>query len=111
MVSVLSSTNTFILICSIKHSEENVTVDCEIRTLEIGDFSELSLAEECNLNKIVLNAALLVEVLRDIDNESDELDILLSPAPPHFRMTTNSVKVILKVFKYLYLSIFDILHL
>lgn len=79
--------------CSIKHCEENVTVNCEIRTLEVGDSAELSLADECNLNKIILNAAPLVELLQNVDNASDELGLLLSPAPPYFRITTNGVTV------------------
>lgn len=62
--------------------------------MEVGDFCELSLADECNLNKVVINAASLVEVLQNVDNASDELGILLSPAPPYFRITTNSVMVI-----------------
>lgn len=76
-----------------KHSEENITVDCEIKTLEIDEFDGLSLAEQCNLNKVVLNAGPLVEILQDLDNASDELELLLSPDAPYLKITTNSVNV------------------
>lgn len=80
-------------ISSLKHSEESITVDCEIKTLDAGDFSGLSLAEECNLNKVVLNAAPLVEILQDLDNASDELELLLSPDAPYLKITTCSITV------------------
>lgn len=63
--------------------------------MEVGDFSELSLADECNINKVILNAAPLVEILQRLDSASDELELLISPEPPHFRISTNSNTVIL----------------
>lgn len=78
---------------SLKHSDENVTVDCEIKTLEVEDFSGLSLADECNLNKVVLNAGPLAEILQDLDNASDELELMLSPDAPCLKITTNSISV------------------
>lgn len=57
------------------------------------DFSGLSLADECNLNKVVLNAGPLVEILQDLDNASDELELLLSPEAPYLKITTNSISV------------------
>lgn len=68
-------------------------VDCELKTLEIDGFSSLSLAEECNLNKVVLNASPLVEILQDLDNASDELELFLSPNEPYFKIITNSINV------------------
>lgn len=82
------------MFCSLKHSEENITVDCQIRTMDVGDFSEISLSDECNLNKVVLNAIPLAEILQDLDNASDELELLLSPEPPYIKITTNSIMVI-----------------
>lgn len=76
-----------------KHNEESITVDCEIKTLEVEEFDGLSLADECNLNKVVLNAATLVEILHDLDNTSDELELLLSPDAPYLKITTNSLSV------------------
>lgn len=59
----------------------------------MDEFVGLSLSDECNLNKVVLNAAALVEVLHDLDNASDELELLLSPDAPYLKITTNSVSV------------------
>lgn len=61
--------------------------------MDVGDFSELSLADECNLNKIVLNAQPLVEVLQGLDSTSDELELMLSPDPPYFKISTNGLAV------------------
>lgn len=68
-------------------------VDCEIKTLEVGDFSGVSLADECNASKVVLNAAPLVDILQDLDNAADELELLISPDAPYLKMTTNSISV------------------
>lgn len=75
----------------IKHSEENITTDCEIKTLDVDEFTELSLADECSLNKIVMDAGVFVEILSDLDNTSDELELKISPDPPYFRVITNSI--------------------
>jgi cell cycle checkpoint protein len=75
----------------VKHSDENITVDCEINTMNVDDFPDVSLAEECDLNKIVLNASILVEILQRLDNAADELTIALSPEPPHFALSATGV--------------------
>lgn len=82
-----------IYLSSLKHNDENITVDCEIKTLDIGDYSSLSLIDECNLNKVVLNATPFVEVLHDLDQASDELELLLSPEAPYVKITTSSITV------------------
>lgn len=80
----------------LKHNEENISVNCEIQTMDADEFSELSLSEECNSNKVVLNANALTEVLNELDPTSDDFKILLSPDPPYFRITTNSTMVVRK---------------
>lgn len=76
-----------------KHNEENITVDCEIQTLNLGDFNDLTLSEECNLNKIVVEANIFVELLQRLDNSADEVRFTLSPTAPFFTLTTNGVSV------------------
>lgn len=76
-----------------KHSEENITVDCEIKTIDIDNNPDVSLAEECNLNKIVINAGILVEILQRLDNIADELTIAISPDPPHFTLASEGIAV------------------
>lgn len=76
-----------------KHSEENITVDCEIQTLNLGEFNDITLADECNLNKIVINANIFVELLQRLDNCADEVEFTLKPTVPFFTITTNGVAV------------------
>ncbi|XP_023019577.1 radiation insensitive 1 isoform X2 [Leptinotarsa decemlineata] len=73
------------------HNEENITVDCEIKTMNIDDINDVSLADECNLNKIVLNASICVELLNRLDNSADELKIILSPDPPFITFATTGI--------------------
>ncbi|EEZ97345.1 cell cycle checkpoint protein RAD1 [Tribolium castaneum] len=75
----------------VKHSEENITVDCEIKTLNADDSPDFSLAEECNLNKVVFNANMLTEVLQRLDNGADDITISLNPDPPHFTLSTTGI--------------------
>ncbi|XP_066150473.1 cell cycle checkpoint protein RAD1 [Euwallacea fornicatus] len=73
------------------HSEENITVDCEIKTMNMDEFENLSLAEECNLNKIVINANIFCELLQSLDNMADELQITFSPEYPFFQLKSRSL--------------------
>lgn len=75
------------------HGEDNVTVDCEIRTLNIDDFNDISLADECGLNKMVINANIFVELLTRLDNLADTLKIVFSPDPPYFTLITTGIAV------------------
>ena len=75
------------------HGEENITVDCEIRTMNLGDFDNPSLAEECNTNKIVINANIFAELLQRLDNSADEVKITFSPEYPYFTLKTTSLSV------------------
>ncbi|XP_018321800.1 cell cycle checkpoint protein RAD1-like isoform X2 [Agrilus planipennis] len=82
----------------LKHQEENIIVDCEIKTMDVEDeFPDVNLAEECNLNNVVLNAGHFVEILSNIDHNSDELELFLSPEPPYFRITTYGVLVMVRL--------------
>lgn len=75
------------------HSEDHVTVDCEIRTMNLEDYNEISLADECNQNKIVINANLFSELLSRLDNFADELKVKLSPDPPYFSLIASGIAV------------------
>lgn len=82
------------------NSEENITVDCEMKTMTINDFENPSLAEECNLNKIVINASIFVELLQRLDSPGDDLRILFSPDYPHFTLKSTSLNVSVVEFQY-----------
>ncbi|XP_065156955.1 uncharacterized protein Rad1 [Atheta coriaria] len=79
----------FILI--IKHSEENIIVDCEFATMTVDDYQEVYLLEECNENTIVFNGDGLIDVLSDIDISSDDYEVTISNNLPNFQLTTNSI--------------------
>lgn len=82
------------------NSEENITVDCEMKTMTINDFESPSLAEECNLNKIVIKANIFVELLQRLDSPGDDLRILFSPDYPHFTLKSTSLNVSFVDFDY-----------
>ncbi|XP_028155635.1 cell cycle checkpoint protein RAD1-like [Diabrotica virgifera virgifera] len=71
--------------------EENITVDCEIRTMNVDDFTDVSLADECNLNKMVIGANILAELLNRLNNSADDLKVTLSPDPPYFTLSTTGI--------------------
>ncbi|KAJ8984258.1 hypothetical protein NQ317_007490 [Molorchus minor] len=73
------------------HNEENITVDCEIRTMNVEDGSSISLAEECDLNKMVIDANILVELLHRLDNNADEVTLKFSPDPPYFTLCCSGI--------------------
>lgn len=76
-----------------KHLEENIIVDCDIKTFSTDDFHNVSLADECNLNKMVVNANIFQELLYRLDNSADEVHIKLSPDPPYFSLTATGRSV------------------
>ncbi|CAH1173532.1 unnamed protein product [Phaedon cochleariae] len=73
------------------HNEENITIDCEIRTMNVEDYNDISLADECNLNKVVINASIFVELLNRLDNSADELKVSLNPDPPYLTLVTTGI--------------------
>ncbi|KAJ8918918.1 hypothetical protein NQ315_016820 [Exocentrus adspersus] len=74
-----------------KHKDENITVDCEIRTMNVDETRALSLADECDLNKIVINASILVDLLQRLDNFADEITLTISPDPPYFTLKATGI--------------------
>lgn len=78
---------------SLTHSEDHVTVECDIKTMNIEDFNEISLADVCNQNRIVINANLFTELLNRLDNLADELKVILSPNPPYFSLIATGIAV------------------
>ncbi|KAF5277562.1 hypothetical protein FQA39_LY18453 [Lamprigera yunnana] len=79
----------FPLCLLIKHNEEDVTIDCQIQTMDVDDNMHL-LSDECTLYKVIFYANRFLDILMDLDSTSDDLELLLSPNPPYFRMSTSS---------------------
>lgn len=76
-----------------KHNEENITVDCEIRTMNVDDCNDVSLADECDSNKMVINANILVDLLQRLDNLTDVVTLTMSPDPPYFTLKSTGIAV------------------
>ncbi|KAJ8967127.1 hypothetical protein NQ314_003079 [Rhamnusium bicolor] len=71
-------------LCLVMSHEGHITVDCEIRTMNVDNYNDISLADECDLNKMVINANIFAEILYRLDNSADEVKLTLSPDPPIF---------------------------
>lgn len=70
-----------------------MTADCEIKTLSVNDYTEPCLAQQCTLNKVILQAGEFVDLLSDLDNDSDELELVISPDYPNLKLTSCGVSV------------------
>ncbi|KAJ8951498.1 hypothetical protein NQ318_000194 [Aromia moschata] len=73
------------------HNDENIIVDCEIRTMNVDDYSGINLADECDTNKMVINANIFAELLHRLDNHADELKLCFSPNAPYFTLSTTGI--------------------
>lgn len=73
------------------HSEENITADCDIKTMEADDLAELSLADECTLNNIVVNSNQFVNLLAELDSSADVFELFTSPDAPFFKICTIGI--------------------
>lgn len=80
-----------------KHNEINVTIDSSIKTVNMEDFVDVSLSEECNLNKIVIEAPILLEILQRLDNLSDDLTFQIDTGPPYFTLISTGIAVIINI--------------
>ncbi|RZF46464.1 hypothetical protein LSTR_LSTR012539 [Laodelphax striatellus] len=71
--------------------EGGIITDCSLKTKDAIEILEFDFPVENELNKIIFRASDLKEILNDIDTNSESIEILISPNPPHFRITTNSI--------------------
>jgi cell cycle checkpoint protein len=68
--------------------EGGVITDCSIRTLEAEEILDFNFCAANVLNKIILRSECLKEVFAELDSSSDLIEILISPDPPYFRIST-----------------------
>ncbi|KDR12148.1 cell cycle checkpoint protein RAD1 [Zootermopsis nevadensis] len=68
--------------------EGGVITDCSIKTSESEEILDFNFSAANVLNKIILRSECLKEVFAELDSSSDLIEILLSPDPPYFRITT-----------------------
>jgi cell cycle checkpoint protein len=68
--------------------EGGIITNCSIRILEAGEILDFNFCAANVLNKIILQSECLKEVFAELDSSSDLVEILLSPDPPYFRIST-----------------------
>ncbi|KAK7069646.1 ssDNA endodeoxyribonuclease [Halocaridina rubra] len=68
--------------------EGGVITDCKIRTQEADDTLEFNFCATAVINKVIMKAECLREIFSELDGSSEVLEILLSPDPPYFRLST-----------------------
>ena len=62
--------------------------DCSINTMEADETLDFDFCSANVVNKIIMAAECLREAFAELDMSSDVLEVLLSPSPPHFRLST-----------------------
>lgn len=62
--------------------------------MEADDLAELSLADECTLNNIVVNSNQFVNLLAELDSSADVFELFTSPDAPFFKICTIGILVI-----------------
>ncbi|KAJ9576900.1 hypothetical protein L9F63_006518, partial [Diploptera punctata] len=69
--------------------EGGVITDCSIRTLEPEDILDFNFQAANVLNKIIFRSECLKDIFAELDSSSDLIEMILSPDPPYFRITTS----------------------
>jgi len=70
--------------------DQGVRTDCGLRTIDAGDgVTDFNFRAVPILNKVIIKSECLKEALNELDWSGDVLTVLLSPDPPHFRLTTS----------------------
>lgn len=68
--------------------EAGVLTDCSIQTHEADETLDFDFCSTNVVNKLIMSAECLREAFSELDMTSDVLEIVLSPDPPHCRLTT-----------------------
>ena len=62
--------------------------DCSIQTRDADETLDFDFTSANVVNKIIMKAECLREAFAELDMSSDVIEVLLSPSPPYFRLTT-----------------------
>lgn len=73
---------------SILIEEDGIITDCSLKTQTPDELLDFHLEPENVVNKVVLQTELLKDILSELDTTSDLIELLLSPSPPFFRIST-----------------------
>lgn len=71
--------------------EGGVLTDCKIRTQEADDTLDFNFSSAGVVNKVIMRSECLREIFSELDGSSEILEILMSPDPPHFRLSTFGI--------------------
>jgi len=70
--------------------ESNVNADCGIQTLDTEPILDFQFRSEPIHNKCIIKSEELKEALNDLDLSANRVSFMMSPDPPHFRLSTDS---------------------
>ncbi|XP_067015316.1 cell cycle checkpoint protein RAD1 [Anabrus simplex] len=68
-----------------------VITDCSIKTMEPEEMLDFTSASSNVLNKVILRSECLKEIFNELDPTTELVELLLSPDPPYFRLTTAGI--------------------
>lgn len=68
--------------------DSGVLTDCSINTMEADETLDFDFCSANVVNKIIMAAECLREAFAELDMSSDVLEVVLSPSPPYFRLST-----------------------
>ncbi|XP_014262352.1 cell cycle checkpoint protein RAD1-like [Cimex lectularius] len=71
--------------------EDDILTDCSIKTMETVENVHFSMPVEDVVNKMIVDGPRFKEVLSDLDPDSEYVEMLVSPDPPYFVVTTLSI--------------------
>jgi len=69
--------------------EQGVVTNCSLKTLEAEELAHFNFRGAQISNKIIMEAEYLKDAFNELDWSSTEVTLLISPDPPHFRLTTS----------------------
>eukprot|EP00730_Choanoeca_flexa_P004644 TRINITY_DN11759_c0_g2_i2.p1 TRINITY_DN11759_c0_g2~~TRINITY_DN11759_c0_g2_i2.p1 ORF type:complete len:309 (+),score=49.88 TRINITY_DN11759_c0_g2_i2:239-1165(+) len=69
--------------------DDGVITDCTIKTVEMLDFTLLSVTEVDVPSNVIMHSAWLMGVFNEIDSSSEYVDFYISPDQPYFKLTTS----------------------
>jgi len=69
--------------------EHGVVTDCQINTREADECLDFNFANANVISKIIMKSEHLKEVFSELDSNSELVEFVASPSPPHFTISTK----------------------
>ena len=74
--------------CPHSLEESGVVTDCSLQTQDAEETLDFDFISANVVNKVIMRAEGLREAFNELDMSSDILELMLSPDPPYFRLST-----------------------